>query len=96
MANLNVIRYTAGSQRNCLSRGSDGEKRGELSTKPAKQLLARLSLYNSILGMLFSRELHKSSRLLVRATDIVITVDRDTNEVYMTAPDELLLCSVYI
>ena len=53
---------------------------------PVKQLCARWCLYNSYLAMLFRRELHKSSRLLVRATDIVIAVDKATNEVYMTAP----------
>ena len=45
VANLNLIRYTTGSQCNCLSSGSDGEKRGALSSTRAKQLCTRRSLY---------------------------------------------------
>ena len=57
VANLNLIRYTTGSQCNCLSSSSDGEKRGALSTTPAKQLCTRWSLDKSFLAMIFRCEL---------------------------------------
>ena len=47
-------------------------------------------------GILLRSELRKSSRVLVRATDIIIAVGRTTNEVCMKAPDELFLCSVTV
>ena len=41
----------------CLSRGSDGEKRGALSTTRARQFCTRCNLETSCLAMLFSSEL---------------------------------------
>ena len=41
----------------CLSKGSDGEKRGALSTTRAMQFCTRCSLERSCLAMLFNSEL---------------------------------------
>ena len=41
----------------CLSRGSDGEKRGALSTTLARQFCTRYSLERSCLAMLLFSEL---------------------------------------
>ena len=42
---------------NCLNSGSDGEKRGAMSAKRARQFCTRWSLAKSLLAMLFSSEL---------------------------------------
>ena len=42
----------------CFSRGSDGEKRGALSTTRARQFCTRCNLEGSCLAMLFISELH--------------------------------------
>ena len=41
----------------CLSKGSDGEKRGALSTTRARQFCTRCNLERSCLAMLFISEL---------------------------------------
>ena len=46
-----------GSQCSCLSRGSDGEKRGALSTTRARQFCTGCNLERSCLAMLFIGEL---------------------------------------
>ena len=45
------------SQCSCLSRGSDGEKRGALSTTLARQFCTRCNLERSCLAILFISEL---------------------------------------
>ena len=49
--------FDSGSQCSCLSRGSDGEKRGALSTTRARQFCTRRTLERSCLAMLFISEL---------------------------------------
>ena len=45
------------NQCSCLSRGSDGEKRGALSTTLARQFCTRCNLERSCLAILFISEL---------------------------------------
>ena len=54
---LNLILYLTGSQCSGFSRGSDGEKRGALSTTRARQFCTRCNLERSCLAMLFFSEL---------------------------------------
>ena len=54
---LNFNREVGGSQCNCLSSGSDGEKQGAICTTRATQCCPRWSLYKSLLAMLFSSDL---------------------------------------
>ena len=67
-----MIQYITGSQCNCLSRGSDGEKRVALITS-ARQFCTCWSLAKSRLTMLFSAELQQSRWLLISAVNVVFS-----------------------
>ena len=77
VANLYLTQYTIGSQYNCLSSGSDGEKQDLKYHAYYTKTGIRWSLDKSILAMLLRNYLHLSRRLLIRATYTALTIDND-------------------
>ena len=77
VANLYLTQYTIGSQYNCLSSGSDGEKQDLKYNAYYIKTGIRWSLDKSILAMLLRNYLHLSRRLLIRATYTALTIDND-------------------
>ena len=57
VTNFNLIRYNSGSLWNYLSKDSDGETRGSLSTARGKQFCIRWSLDKSFLAIVLKSEL---------------------------------------